>query len=310
LLLVRSLIAIVSVVLWLTGCKALEPDAGLRNVVSPHAPVDLVKEGFVLAEGPLPLPDGGLLFSDVRASRIYRLDLNGDITVFRDTTGMANGLAYSPRGELLAAEAGAKRISVTGRDGAVRDLTRGDGQTPLAAVNDLIADTRGGVYFTDPGPRPVVPGRKAYVYYLPPGSKIARVVDDTLVRPNGLTLTLDGRTLLVDDTVGHVVFAFDVRADGRLANKRPFARLRDLKEGQDSGADGMAIDREGRIFVTTVTGVQMFDPAGVYLGTIPVPRKATNVAFSGPGKGMLYITAREGLYRVRMLTRGPVRAGK
>ena len=127
----------------------------------------------------------------------------------------------------------------------MRALTTGDGEKPLAAVNDVIADAKGGVYFTDPNVRPIVPGRKVYVYYLPPGSSRARVVDDTMTRPNGLILTLDGRTLLVDDTVGHDVFAFDVRPDGSLGDKRVFARLRDIKAGEDSGADGMAIDREG-----------------------------------------------------------------
>jgi sugar lactone lactonase YvrE len=158
--------------------------------------------------------------------------------------------------------------------------------------------------------RPIVPGRKVYVYYLAPGSRFAQVVDDTMVRPNGLALSLDGRTLYVCDTVGHDVFAFDIRADGRLEGRRVFATLRDIKAGDDSGADGMAIDRDGRVYVTTVRGVQMFSRTGEYLGTIPVPRRPTNVAFSGPGKGTLYITAREGLYRIRMLTRGPDRPGK
>ena len=304
----RLLIALVCVLA--AGCHLLQEKPGLREVVSPNADVELVRDGFVFTEGPLPMPDGGLLFSDLRASRIYHLDLNGQLVVFRDKTDETNGLAYTPRGELIAAETGAKRISVTRRNQAVDELTRGDGKTPLAAVNDLIADAKGGVYFTDPNTRPIVPGRKVYVYYLPPGERYAQVVDDTMVRPNGLALSIDGRTLYVDDTVGHDVFAFDIRADGRLEGKRVFARLRDLKPGEDSGADGMAIDRDGRIYVAMARGVQMFSRAGEYLGTIPVPRRPTNVAFSGPGKGTLYITAREGLYRVRMLTRGPERMGK
>ena len=294
-------------VLLVCGCA---PQSGLKNVLSADSSVELVKEGFVFTEGPLPMPDGGLLFTDIRASKIYKLDISGSITVFRDSTGNTNGLAYTPKGELIAAETGGKRLSISGSDGRVRELTKGDGTQPLVAVNDVIADAKGGVYFTDPNVRPIVPGRKVYVYYVPPGSRTARVVDDSMVRPNGLTLTLEGSTLLVDDTVDLVVSAFDVMPDGSLANKRPFARLRNIKEGADSGADGMAIDRDGRIYVTTVMGVQMFNRTGEYLGTIPVPRKATNVAFSGPGKTTLYITAREGLYRVRMLSRGPDRLGK
>lgn len=302
------------VALALGGCAVAETyfpkSIEVKNVVSSQAQVELVHEGFVFTEGPLPMDDGGLLFTDLRASKIYRLNASGNITVFRDQTNQTNGLAYTPRGELVAAETGGKRLSVSGSDARVRELTAGDGEKPLAAVNDLIVDAKGGVYFTDPDVRPIVPGRKVYVYYLPPGATRAHAVDDSMVRPNGLVLTLDGRTLLVDDTVGHDVLAFDVRADGSLANRRTFARLRNIKPGEDSGADGMAIDREGRVYVTAATGVQIFDRNGEYLGNIPVPRKPTNVAFSGPGKSTLYITAREGLYRVKTLTRGPDRLGK
>jgi len=112
------------------------------------------------------------------------------------------------------------------------------------------------------------------------------------------------------NTVSHTVAAFDVQADGTLRNKRPLVRLRGIPEGEDSGADGMAIDREERVYITTVPGVQVFDKTGQYLGTIPVARRPTNLAFAGPDKRTLYITAREGLYRVQTLTRGPERLGK
>jgi gluconolactonase len=174
----------------------------------------------------------------------------------------------------------------------------------------LIVDAKGGIYFTDPGPRPLVPGRKAYVFYLPAGAKQPLLVEDQIVRPNGLTLTNDRKTLIVDDTVGDTAFAFDVQPDGTVKNKRPFARLHDTPTGKESGADGLALDREGRVYITTVSGVQVFDSVGQYLGTIRVPRQPANVAFSGPDKRTLYITAREGLYRMKMLSQGPDRLGK
>ena len=72
----------------------------------------------------------------------------------------------------------------------------------------------------------------------------------------------------------------------------------------------MAIDRNDRVYITTVTGVQVFDAKGQYLGTIKVGRQPANVAFAGPDKQTLYITAREGLYRVQMLAKGVDRLGK
>jgi gluconolactonase len=294
------------------GCAIMPAeDEGLMRVLAPSAKVELVREDFAFTEGPLPTSDGGLLFTDYRGERIWRLDPKGTFSVFREKTNMTNGIAFMPNGELLAVEYKARRISVSAPDGKnVRDLTRGDGERPLVGVNDVIADARGGVYFTDPHDRPIVAGRKVYVYYLPPGQSRARIVDDTMIRPNGLALSPDGKTLYVADTVGHDVIAWDVRSDGSLANRRPYARLRGIKQGEDSGGDGMAVDRDGRLYVTSVPGVQVFDRAGRYLGTIRVPRRPTNVAFSGTGKQTLYITAREGLYRIDTLVKGPDRLGK
>ena len=88
------------------------------------------------------------------------------------------------------------------------------------------------------------------------------------------------------------------------------AQLRDIPAGQESGADGLAIDRNDRVYISTVAGVQVFDAKGQYLGTIKGGRQAANVAFAGPGKSTLYLTAREGLYRVKTLAQGPDRPGK
>ena len=98
--------------------------------------------------------------------------------------------------------------------------------------------------------------------------------------------------------------------DGPVKNKRTFTQLRDIPAGSESGADGIAIDREDRVHITTVAGVQVFDAKGQYLGTIKVARQPANAAFAGPDKQTLYITAREGLYRVRTLAKGPDRLGK
>jgi gluconolactonase len=88
-----------------------------------------------------------------------------------------------------------------------------------------------------------------------------------------------------------------------------FAKIPELTDGV-SMADGMAVDRDGRVYVATGAGVQVFDRKGKFLGNIKVPRPPSNVAFSGPDKHTLYITARQGLYKVKMLSQGPERAGK
>ena len=87
---------------------------------------------------------------------------------------------------------------------------------------------------------------------------------------------------------------------------------RQTRDGKESFATHgvFTYDRDDRLYITTVSGVQIFDIKGQYLGTIKVPRQAANAAFAGPGKQTLYFTAREGLYRLRMLAKGPDRLGK
>src|SRR5213594_1811611 len=287
-----------------------QTDSGIKGVVAGNARPELVQEGFMFTEGPVGTADGGLYFSDIMgADKTYRLDSAGKITLYRSNTNGTNGLALMRDNSLIGAEGTGKRIRKARADSAVT-LTEGITGRGLMAPNDLIVDSKGGIYFTDPGPRPIVPGRKSYVYYLPAGAKDPRMLDDSITRPNGLTITNNGKTLIVDDTVGDTVFAFDIDPNGALKNKHPFAKLHDVQAGQESGADGLAIDSEDRIYVTTASGIQVFDRKGLYLGTIKVPRQPANCAFAGPGKRTLYITAREALYKLSMLSQGPKRLGK
>jgi gluconolactonase len=191
-------------------------------VLAPGVVPELVQGGFTALEGPVGAADGTVYFSDRMPDRTYHLRLDGKITVYQENTGAANGLAFTRDGDIVRAEGGAKRIGKVTRDGKVSVLTDSYNGKPLVSPNDLIVDAKGGIYFTDPGPRPVMPGRPTNVYYLPAGAKEPILVDDQNPRPNGLTLTLDGRTLLVDNTVGPVVFAFDVQSDGTVKNRRPY----------------------------------------------------------------------------------------
>jgi gluconolactonase len=307
----HHLALVVAALLAIASLPALaQPPDGIPGVLAPGAVPELVQEGFVFTEGPVGTADGGLYFSDIRVSRTFYLDASGKISVVRENTNGANGLALTRDGELLFAEGDGKRITQRNKDGSITTVTEGPTGVPLLAPNDLLVDPKGGIYFTDPGPRPVVPGRPTYVYYLTSGARQPILLDGSVARPNGLTLTGDGKTLIVDDTLNPTVFAYDVQPDGSVKNKRAFTQLRDVPAGSESGADGMAIDRDDRVYITTVTGVQVFDAKGQYLGTIKVGRQSANAAFAGPDKQTLYITAREGLYRVRMLAKGVDRVGK
>jgi gluconolactonase len=285
-----------------------QPSSAIPGVVAADAKVELVAEYFKNTEGPLGDPDGNLYFSDTDANRTYLLDRQGHVTIHRELTNRSNGIAFMRNGDLVWAEGDGPRLTTVNKvNGGFRNLMPG---FRLFQPNDLIADDKGGIYFTDPGPRPVVPGLKVYIYYLPPGANVPIVVDDSDPRPNGITLTNNGRTLFVDNTIGDEIFAYDVQPDGSVKNKRVFARLRDIPAGMEGVGDGMAIDRQDRLYVTSLVGIQVFDRTGKYLGTIKVPRQPSNVAFSGADKKTLFITARQGLYRINMLSQGPARLGK
>src|SRR6266571_4584571 len=111
---------------------------GIPGVIAPGVEPELVQEGFVFTEGPVGTPDGGLYFSDIRPNRIYRLDTNGEISLVREQTNGANGLAVTREGDLLAAEGDGKRISKRSRDGTVTTVTEGSEGKPFLAPNDLI----------------------------------------------------------------------------------------------------------------------------------------------------------------------------
>jgi gluconolactonase len=284
-----------------------QPSGGIQGVVAPGTKPELFSDMFLNTEAPVGAPDGSVYFSDTAANRTYRIGPDGKLTIEREQTNRGDGLAFTPDGELVWAEGGLPGVTVRDPGHGFRNLVAG---VPLLGPNDLIVDSTGGIYFSDHNPRPVVPGLKVYIYYLPPGATRPRIVDDTIGRTNGVALSPDEKTLYADDTIGNTLYAYDRAADGTISNKRAFAQLRDIPPGKESVADGLAIDRDGRLYVATVTGIQIFDSAGKYLGTITLPGQPSNMAFAGPEKRTLYISARHAIYRLKMLARGPERPGK
>lgn len=304
-----------SLALGLSGAFAQPQPADLAQeaiagVLAHGTPLMLVKDGFQgNTEGPMAAPDGGFYFSDIEGNRTYQVDPTGTVTVWREHTNRTNGL-YLRNGQMLSAESNGRRLIRISADGGITSLAAAYQGNNLRAPNDLIPDKKGGIYFTDPAPRPapgVPPKEPGNVHYLRPDGKVL-LVDDQIARPNGLTLSLDGRTLFVDDTEGEYLWAFDVKPDGSTANKRQFVRLRfpqDSLRGPRSGADGMAIDSKGRFYIATNAGVQVLGANGKYLGLIRLPKTPTNVAFGGPGRRTLMITARQGVYKIQTRSQGP-----
>jgi gluconolactonase len=285
----------------------------IPGVVAGGTKVHVIKHDYagpemVSYEGPVPLPDGNILFVENLKRLVHKIDNDGKSSVFLTDTNQALGMAFDSRGRLIAVETepGRSRIAVIYPKGSEAVLSDNFEGKPYGRANDLVVDKKGGVYFTDPGPHagPGVPppALPQAVYYIPPGGKSIRVVEG-VPGPNGIQLSPDEKTLYLNNSTDFLI-AFDVQADGTLTNRRNFAKYQSAGPGVNLVADGLAVDKEGHIYVATKTGVQVFSAKGEYLGTIPTSRQPQNLAFGGPDKKSLYVVGFGSVSRIQMLAQG------
>jgi gluconolactonase len=289
--------------------------SAIPGVVAAGTKVVVIRSGFQGTEGPIGMPDGSLIFTETQANRITRIAPDGTTSTFLDNTNGSNGLAWDGKGRLISVQTtpGQTRIGVIYPKGAEAVLSDNFDGKPFGRPNDLVVSTKGGIYFSEPGPNvqpgappPVTPPLPPAVYYVPPGGKATRVAEG-IQRPNGIQLSRDEKTLYVNNTNGEYLLAFDVDASGALKNQRNFAKYQGATTGPTgvtSGADGLTIDNDGRVYAATSAGVEVFDANGKHLGTIPVSRAPQNVAFAGPDKKTLYIVGRGSAFKVDLITPG------
>ena len=281
----------------------------IPGVVSAGTHVELIREDFQGTEGPIALPNGDLIFTEPLANRITRVSASNEVAPFLSETSGANALALTPSGELIAVQIGKPALAVIFPQERARVYARDFEGLPFFRPNDLVVDQRGGIYFTDPSTpaKPDLPAPpKPSVYYFTPGKKLLRLTT-AVPRPNGIQLSPDEKILYVANTSGEFVLAFDVVKPGEIGPPREFAKLagfRKTETGFTSGADGLAIDAEGRLYVATLVGVQVFTAKGEALGIIALPKQPQNLAFAGPEKKSLYVVGRGAVYRIAMLTPG------
>lgn len=313
-----KLVAPVLGLLALANVQAQETVArAIPGVVAAGARIELIKEGFKGTEGPIALPDGSLAFTETQANRITRIAADGTTSAFVEETNGANGLGFNAKGELIAAQVADTRVGVIHPPERRRTLADNFEGAAFGRPNDVVVDRRGGVYFTDSGANvpagqaaaPAASGRavaKPAVYYITPEGALKRLAHD-IERPNGIQLSPDEKVLYVANTLGEYVLAYDVAADGSLGARRNFARLAGWSKGDNgysSGADGLAVDEKGRLYVASNAGVEIFSAAGEALGSIVLPKKPQNLAFAGAGKQTLYVVGRGAAYRIALDTAG------
>jgi gluconolactonase len=311
----RRLLALLGGTLLLGVAQAQEAVVpAIPGVVAAGTRIELVKDGFTGTEGPIALPDGSLAFTEIQASRITRIAADGTTSPFLENSNGANGLGFNAKGELIAVQVADTRVGVVYPPAQARTLADNFEGLPFGRPNDVVVDKRGGIYFTDSGvnvapnqPAPTKVFAKPAVYYITPDGALKRLAAD-IERPNGIQLSPDEKVLYVANTNGEHVLAYDIAADGSVGARRNFARLAGWSKGENgtwsSGADGLAVDEKGRLYVASNNGIEVFSASGEALGNIVLPKKPQNLAFAGAGKKFLYVVGRGAAYRIAALTPG------
>ena len=276
--------------------KMPEGFADVGNVIDPASGWELVGEGYGFTEGPAVDHEGNVFFADVAKNRIYKVDArSGKPAVFREDAGGTSGLMFGRDGRLYAAQNGKKRIVAYAPDGRETVLAENVGS------NDLAVSSSGAIYFTDPSTKSIrrIDSR---------GHQHA--VQRGLRFPNGIRFTADERMLMVTDSATRWVWSFPLQTDGDLGSGEPFYRLELPLSGNgklvNTWADGVTFDSAGSLYVATKSGIQVCDAAGRVFGILRKPSDAdpSNVVFGGTDFHTLYVTAKDKVFRRRLLQKG------
>lgn len=269
------------------------------RLIEKDARLEKVADGFQFTEGPVWSPAGFLLFSDIPANQIVKFVPGAAPMAFRTPSGNSNGLTYDRAGRLLACEHSNRRVTRQEADGSLTVLATSYDGKKLNSPNDIVVRSDGTIYFTDP-PYGIREEQKELpfqgVYKISPDEKLTLLAQD-FGRPNGIALSPDEKTLYVDDSARLHVRAFDVAPDGSISHGRILAELKSARQGVP---DGMKVDRKGNLYVTGAGGVWIFNKRGKHLGTILMSELPANCGWGDADYRTLYLTARTGLYRIRL----------
>lgn len=300
-------------------------------LLAPRAAVSVAARTSFL-EGPAVDAKGVLYFSDLIGNRIHAMTPEGALRVFREDSGRTNGNTFDHLGRLVSCEGaeqgpgGRRRVVRTHlRTGAVEVLTDRYQGKRYNAPNDVVADAKGRVYFTDPfygDDRSSLELDAEAVYRINPDGSVSRILSQPEIeRPNGLALTPDAKTLyLIDSNAtpggNRKVWAFRLTDSGAV---EPGSRKLVFDFGKGRGGDGMRLDVSGNLWVAAgigiprhsgetadvPPGVYVITPEGKLLGRVPIPEDViTNLAFGGPDRKTLYVTAGKSIFKLPLAVAG------
>lgn len=258
--------------------------------------VDRVSTAHVFTEGPVWSAEGWLYFSDVPNNRIHRFVPGKGTNVFREESNGANGNTIDAQGRLLTCESRTRRVTRTDlKSGKVEVLAESYEGKRLNAPNDIVARKDGYIWFTDPAFGEQADKREMDyygIYRIAPKGELT-LVAKTKGRPNGVTLSPNGRILYVADSDERKVRAWDLDRQAVAGNERV------LVEGIDGPPDGIRTDEKGNLYVTA-NQIVIYSPAGKLIRSLPLSETPRNLAFGDPDFQSLYVTAYTSVFRLRL----------
>jgi gluconolactonase len=273
----------------------------MKNIIQYDVKVEKLAGNFKFTEGPAVDAAGNIVFTDQPTDRIMKWSVEGKLSMFLQPSGRANGLYFDRKGNLLACADDKNELWSINPDGKSTVLVKDYHGKLLNGPNDLWVRPDDGIYFTDPyykrdyWKRGPMEQDGQHVYYLTPDRKTLVRVTNDLDKPNGIIGTPDGKTLYVADIGASKTYTYDIQPDGSLRNKRLFCNL---------GSDGMTLDNEGNVYLTG-NGVTVFDRTGKQVQHIDIPEGWTsNLTFGGKERDLLFITASESIYGLKMNVKG------
>lgn len=265
--------------------------------------VQKLGEGYSFTEGPVANKAGDVFFTDQPNNKIIRWEAaTGSFSVFLDKAGRSNGMFFDAKGNLIACADENNELWSIDAKGRHSVLVNGRNGRLLNGPNDVWGHPGGDIYFTDPlykrdywtrDPAPQQDGEHVYLWRKK--SRELVLLDTKVVKPNGIIGSPDGKKLYVADIGDKKIYVYSIGKDGLLSDRMLAAPM---------GADGITLDEKGNLYLAG-DGVTVFNPEGREIARIPVRKGWTaNVTFGGKDRKLLFITAGDAVYGLKMNVRG------
>ncbi len=281
-----------------------EGEGALAGILTAGEGWERVSQDHAFTDGACRDREGNFYFSDLPKGTLYQVNLEGQVTPWLENGPKISGMKFGPDGRLYAATQGSRAGPDAGRKKIVAVDPQSRALSDIATsveANDLVVSGAGWIYFTDT--------EAGQVLCVPTSARAMsrpQVAAGGLSKPNGISLSADQRFLAVSEYGGTNVWSFFIGPDGKLMWGERSLELQSPAERVESGGDGMATDEQGRYFVTSYEGIQMFDPKGRPGGILAKPsdQPCVSVAFAGPNGAWLYACAGPVVWRRPTHTRG------